>query len=98
MWFKVSNSVPVSMRPCVPVPFVTVSLCQAMAVPLSGRCSLAVPQGCQVRRETAHSESVCCHNVRALFDELPTPHLELEITVFPAGPLTNARVPEGAEA
>lgn len=31
---------------------------------------------------------MCCHNVRALFDELPTPHLILEITAFPAGPLT----------
>jgi len=27
--------------------------------------------------------------VRALFDELPTPHLLLEITPFPAGQLTN---------
>jgi hypothetical protein len=26
--------------------------------------------------------------VRALFDELPTPHLVVEITPFPAGPLT----------
>jgi hypothetical protein len=26
--------------------------------------------------------------VRALFDELPTPHLFVEITPFPAGPLT----------
>jgi hypothetical protein len=45
-------------------------------------------QGCQIRRETAHGESVCCNNVRALFDELPTPHLVVEITPFPAGPLT----------
>jgi len=45
-------------------------------------------KGCQIRRETAHGESVCCNNVRALFDELPTPHLVVEITPFPAGPLT----------
>ncbi|XP_006658796.2 uncharacterized protein LOC102703598 [Oryza brachyantha] len=46
-------------------------------------------KGCQIRRESAHGESVCCYNVRALFDELPTPHLVLEITAFPAGPLTD---------
>ncbi|RZC83236.1 hypothetical protein C5167_046022 [Papaver somniferum] len=45
-------------------------------------------KGCQIRRESAHGESVCCNNVRALFDELPTPHLIGEITPFPAGPLT----------
>ncbi|KAJ7005265.1 hypothetical protein NC653_009918 [Populus alba x Populus x berolinensis] len=45
-------------------------------------------KGCQIRRESAHGESVCCNNVRALFDELPTPHLLVEITAFPAGPLT----------
>ncbi|CAL5425673.1 unnamed protein product [Camellia sinensis] len=45
-------------------------------------------KGCQIRRESAHGESVCCNNVRALFDELPTPHLVVEITPFPAGPLT----------
>ncbi|XP_078441223.1 6,7-dimethyl-8-ribityllumazine synthase [Wolffia australiana] len=45
-------------------------------------------KGCQIRRESAHGESVCCNNVRALFDELPTPHLVLEITPFPVGPLT----------
>lgn len=45
-------------------------------------------QGCQIRRESAHGESVCCNNVRALFDELPTPHVIVEITAFPAGPLT----------
>ncbi|PON90952.1 6,7-dimethyl-8-ribityllumazine synthase [Trema orientale] len=45
-------------------------------------------KGCQIRRESAHGESVCCNNVRALFDELPTPHLIVEITPFPAGPLT----------
>ncbi|KAL4325041.1 hypothetical protein GQ457_11G018520 [Hibiscus cannabinus] len=45
-------------------------------------------KGCQIRRESAHGESVCCNNVRALFDELPTPHLTVEITPFPAGPLT----------
>ncbi|KAJ6816660.1 uncharacterized protein M6B38_415160 [Iris pallida] len=46
-------------------------------------------KGCRIRRESAHGESVCCNNVRALFDELPTPHLVLEITPFPAGPLTD---------
>lgn len=46
-------------------------------------------KGCQIRRESAHGESVCCNNVRALFDELPTPHLVVEITAFPAGPLTD---------
>ncbi|WOL03922.1 hypothetical protein Cni_G12642 [Canna indica] len=45
-------------------------------------------KGCQIRRQSAHGESVCCNNVRALFDELPTPHLVVEITAFPAGPLT----------
>ncbi|XP_052188230.1 uncharacterized protein LOC127798707 isoform X2 [Diospyros lotus] len=45
-------------------------------------------KGCRIRRESAHGESVCCNNVRALFDELPTPHLVVEITPFPAGPLT----------
>ncbi|KAK2976992.1 hypothetical protein RJ640_019212 [Escallonia rubra] len=44
-------------------------------------------KGCQVRRESAHGETVCCNNVRALFDELPTPHLVVEITPFPSGPL-----------
>ncbi|KAJ6847589.1 uncharacterized protein M6B38_276840 [Iris pallida] len=29
-------------------------------------------KGCRIRRESAHGESVCCNNVRALFDELPT--------------------------
>lgn len=46
-------------------------------------------KGCQIRRESAHGESVCGNNVRALFDELPTPHLVIEITAFPAGPLTD---------
>ncbi|KAL6855872.1 hypothetical protein ACP4OV_018674 [Aristida adscensionis] len=46
-------------------------------------------KGCQIRRESAHGESVCCYNVRALFDELPTPHLVLEITPFPVGQLTD---------
>lgn len=46
-------------------------------------------KGCQIRRQNAHGESVCCNNVRALFDELPTPHLVVEITAFPAGPLTD---------
>lgn len=45
-------------------------------------------KGCQIRRESAHGESVCCNNVRALFDELPTPHVTIEITPFPAGPLS----------
>ncbi|CAN1178983.1 hypothetical protein LINPERPRIM_LOCUS36905 [Linum perenne] len=45
-------------------------------------------KGCQIRRESAHGESVCCNNVRALFDELPTPHLIVEITPFPVGTLT----------
>ncbi|CAI7929339.1 unnamed protein product, partial [Closterium sp. NIES-54] len=45
-------------------------------------------KGCQIRRETAHSETVCCNNVRAMFDELPTPHIVVEVTVFPPGPLT----------
>ncbi|GMH12816.1 hypothetical protein Nepgr_014657 [Nepenthes gracilis] len=45
-------------------------------------------KGCKIRRESAHGESVCCNNVRALFDELPTPHLIVEIMAFPAGPLT----------
>ncbi|KAL5708968.1 hypothetical protein ACHQM5_019709 [Ranunculus cassubicifolius] len=45
-------------------------------------------KGRRIRRESAHREGVCCNNVRALFDELPTPHLVVEITPFPAGPLT----------
>ncbi|GJN33034.1 hypothetical protein PR202_gb21591 [Eleusine coracana subsp. coracana] len=51
--------------------------------------NFGTPKGCQIRRESAHGESVCCYNVRALFDELPTPHLVLEITPFPAGHLTD---------
>lgn len=47
-------------------------------------------KGCQIRRESAHGESVCCYNVRALFDELPGPHLVLEITPFPVGTLTES--------
>jgi len=47
-------------------------------------------KGCQIRRENAHGETVCCNNVRALFDELPTPHLVVEITAFPAGPLSES--------
>ncbi|KAK1421588.1 hypothetical protein QVD17_24053 [Tagetes erecta] len=47
-------------------------------------------KGCQIRRESAHGETVCCNNVRALFDELPTPHVVVEITPFPAGPLTES--------
>lgn len=47
-------------------------------------------KGCQIRRESAHGETVCCNNVRALFDELPTPHLVVEITAFPAGPLSES--------
>ncbi|GLJ53883.1 hypothetical protein SUGI_1150970 [Cryptomeria japonica] len=47
-------------------------------------------KGCQIRRENAHGESVCCNNVRALFDELPTPHLVVEITAFPRGPLSES--------
>ncbi|XP_024528886.1 uncharacterized protein LOC112345767 isoform X2 [Selaginella moellendorffii] len=43
-------------------------------------------KGCQIRRENAHAESVCCHNVRALLDQLPTPHLVVEITAFPPAP------------
>jgi len=46
-------------------------------------------KGCQIRRESAHGESVCCNNIRALFDELPTPHMVVEITPFPTGPLTD---------
>ncbi|RRT48431.1 hypothetical protein BHE74_00052920 [Ensete ventricosum] len=52
-------------------------------------CPVNRDSGCQIRRESAHGESVCCNNVRALFDELPTPHLVVEITAFPAGPLTD---------
>lgn len=50
---------------------------------------MSVEQGCQIRRESAHGETVCCNNVRAMFDELPTPHLVVEITAFPDGPLTS---------
>ncbi|GJQ90221.1 hypothetical protein Tco_0001360 [Tanacetum coccineum] len=46
--------------------------------------------GCQIRRESAHGETVCCNNVRALFDELPTLHLIVEITPFPTSPLTES--------
>nr|GEY51526.1 hypothetical protein CTI12_AA099270 [Tanacetum cinerariifolium] len=54
---------------------------------LSGLKNLEADQGCQIRRESAHGETVCYNNVRALFDELPTPHLIVEIMPFPAGPL-----------
>ncbi|GKD40049.1 hypothetical protein Tco_1260256 [Tanacetum coccineum] len=52
------------------------------------RASMSIigASGCQIRRESAHGETVCCNNVKALFDELPTPHLIVEITLFPAGP------------
>jgi hypothetical protein len=53
-------------------------------------CILFFSQGCQIRRENAHAETVCCYNVRAMFDELPTPHLTIEITAFPSGPITTA--------
>ncbi|XWS71041.1 hypothetical protein CRYUN_Cryun03dG0102800 [Craigia yunnanensis] len=45
-------------------------------------------KGCQLRWESAHGESVCCNNVRVLFDEIPTPHLTVEISPFPAGHIT----------
>lgn len=51
---------------------------------------LGSAKGCSVRRESAHGESVCCNNIRALFDENPTPHLVIEITVFPPGPITSS--------
>eukprot|EP00270_Netrium_digitus_P007106 TRINITY_DN2062_c0_g2_i1.p1 TRINITY_DN2062_c0_g2~~TRINITY_DN2062_c0_g2_i1.p1 ORF type:complete len:224 (-),score=27.56 TRINITY_DN2062_c0_g2_i1:13-684(-) len=54
-------------------------------------------KGCQIRRESAHGQSVCCNNIRAIFDEMPTPHLEIEITVFPAGPLTSAEYEKAAK-
>nr|GEX68684.1 uncharacterized protein [Tanacetum cinerariifolium] len=38
-------------------------------------------------RDATSHKKLCCNNVRALFDELPTPHLIVEITPFPAGPL-----------
>ena len=47
-------------------------------------------QGCQIRRESAHGETVCCNNVRALFDELPTPHLVVEIIAFLVEPLSDS--------
>ncbi|RLM73319.1 hypothetical protein C2845_PM15G02660 [Panicum miliaceum] len=40
-------------------------------------------KGCQIRQESAHGESVYRCNVRALFDEIPTPHLVPETTPFP---------------
>ncbi|KAF2314513.1 hypothetical protein GH714_027191 [Hevea brasiliensis] len=49
---------------------------------------ITLPTPLPTRREGAHGESVCCNNVRALFDELPTAYLVVEITDFPAGPLT----------
>ncbi|MCO5576933.1 hypothetical protein L7F22_030754 [Adiantum nelumboides] len=41
-------------------------------------------KGCQIRHENAYAGTVCCHNVSAMLDELPTPHLVIEITPFPA--------------
>jgi hypothetical protein len=58
---------------------------------------LGTHKGCAVRRENAHAESVCCKNVRALFDELPTPHLVVEITVFPKGPITDVHWQKAAK-
>lgn len=58
---------------------------------------LGTHKGCAVRRENAHAESVCCNNVRALFDELPTPHLVVEITVFPKGPITDVHWQKAAK-
>ncbi|PIA53226.1 hypothetical protein AQUCO_00900068v1 [Aquilegia coerulea] len=63
-------------------------LLKAIAALLSDDDSFLDAASHKIRRESAHGESVCCNNVRALFDELPTPHLVLEITAFPAGPLT----------
>ncbi|XP_056695408.1 uncharacterized protein [Spinacia oleracea] len=47
----------------------------------------------KIRRESAHGESVCCNNVRALFDELPMPHIIVEshsflLDLWTSGPLT----------
>jgi hypothetical protein len=58
---------------------------------------LGTHKGCAIRRENAHAESVCCNNVRALFDELPTPHLVVEITVFPKGPITDVHWQKAAK-
>ncbi|KAK6141296.1 hypothetical protein DH2020_024965 [Rehmannia glutinosa] len=44
-------------------------------------------KGCQIRRRML-MEKVYVVIMCALFDELPTPHLIVEITPFPAGPLT----------
>ena len=33
---------------------------------------------------------MCYNNVRSLFDELPTPHLVVEITAFPIGHVTES--------
>ncbi|GBG89982.1 hypothetical protein CBR_g50072 [Chara braunii] len=54
-------------------------------------------KGCMIRRETAHSRSFCCKNVRALFDENPTPHLIVEISVFPDGPISDAEFQKAAK-
>eukprot|EP00244_Chara_vulgaris_P007876 TRINITY_DN293_c1_g1_i1.p1 TRINITY_DN293_c1_g1~~TRINITY_DN293_c1_g1_i1.p1 ORF type:complete len:285 (-),score=39.17 TRINITY_DN293_c1_g1_i1:197-1051(-) len=54
-------------------------------------------KGCMIRRETAHSRSFCCKNVRALFDENPTPHLIVEISVFPDGPISEAEFQKAAK-
>ncbi|KAG0582483.1 hypothetical protein M758_3G063100 [Ceratodon purpureus] len=58
---------------------------------------LGTHKGCAVRRENAHAETVCCNNVRACFDELPTPHLIVEITVFPKGPITDVHWQKAAK-
>lgn len=42
-------------------------------------------KGCQVRRENAHAETVCCNNVRVLYDDIPFPHMKIEISRFPEG-------------
>ena len=54
-------------------------------------------QGCAIRRENAHAETVCCNNVRAILDELPHPHLVVEITVFPKGPITDVHWQKAAK-
>ncbi|GAQ85693.1 hypothetical protein KFL_002490110 [Klebsormidium nitens] len=42
-------------------------------------------KGCQIRRESAHSETVSCNGVNALYDDNPFPRMKIDIARFPEG-------------
>eukprot|EP00243_Klebsormidium_subtile_P013616 TRINITY_DN90_c0_g1_i1.p1 TRINITY_DN90_c0_g1~~TRINITY_DN90_c0_g1_i1.p1 ORF type:complete len:270 (+),score=22.28 TRINITY_DN90_c0_g1_i1:309-1118(+) len=42
-------------------------------------------KGCQIRRESSHSETVSCNGVNALYDDNPFPRMKIDIARFPEG-------------